>query len=53
MSSKNDVLYQVVARPPGRNGRLALLALLTVFFRLRIGSNCWSMECECCHLEVD
>ena len=30
MPSKNDVVYQVVARPSGRKGKLALLALFSV-----------------------
>ena len=31
MSSKNDVVYQVVARPTGRAGKLVILGLLSVF----------------------
>ena len=37
MSSKNDVVYQVVARPSGRKGKLALLALLSVFSVFALG----------------
>ena len=37
MSSKNDVVYQVVARPSGRKGKLALLALLSVFSIFALG----------------
>ena len=37
MSSKNDVVYQVVARPSGRRGKLALLALLSVFSVFALG----------------
>ena len=37
MSSKNDVIYQVVARPSGRKGKLALLALFSVFSVFALG----------------
>jgi hypothetical protein len=37
MSSKNDVVYQVVARPSGRRGKLALLALVSVFSVFALG----------------
>ena len=37
MSSKNDVVYQVVARPSGRKGKLALLVLLSVFSVFALG----------------
>ena len=37
MPSKNDVVYQVVARPSGRRGKLALLALLSVFLVFSLG----------------
>ena len=37
MSSKNDIVYQVVARPSGRKGKLALLALLSVFSVFALG----------------
>ena len=37
MSFKNDVVYQVVARPSGRKGKLALLALLSVFSVFALG----------------
>ena len=37
MSSKNDVVYQVVARPSGRKGKLVLLALLSVFSVFALG----------------
>ena len=37
MSSKKDVIYQVVARPSGRKGKLALLALLSVFSVFALG----------------
>ena len=37
MSSKNDVVYQVVARPSGRKGKLAFLALLSVFSVFALG----------------
>ena len=37
MSSKKDVVYQVVARPSGRKGKLALLALLSVFSVFALG----------------
>ena len=37
MFSKNDVVYQVVARPSGRRGKLALLALLSVFSVFALG----------------
>ena len=37
MSSKNDVVYQVVARPSGRRGKLASLALLSVFSVFALG----------------
>ena len=37
MSSKNDVVYQVVARPSGRKGKLALLALLSVISVFALG----------------
>ena len=37
MSPKNDVVYQVVAKPSGRKGRLALLALVSVFSVFALG----------------
>ncbi len=37
MSSKNDVVYQVVARPAGRNRKLALLVLFSVFSVFALG----------------
>ncbi len=37
MSSKNDVVYQVVARPSGRKRKLALLALFSVFSVFALG----------------
>ena len=37
MSSKNDVVYQVVARPSGRKGKLALLALFLFFSVFALG----------------
>ena len=37
MSSKNDVVYQVVARPSGRKGKLALFVLLSVFSVFALG----------------
>ena len=37
MPVKNDVVYQVVARPSGRRAKLALLALLSVFSVFALG----------------
>ena len=37
MSIKNDVVYQVVARPTGRTGKLVILVLLSVFSVFALG----------------
>ena len=37
MSSRNDVVYQVVARPSGRRGKIVLLCLLSVFSVFALG----------------
>ena len=37
MQIKNDVVYQVVARPAGRKGKIALLFLISVFLVFALG----------------
>ena len=37
MSIKNDVVYQVVARPTGRTGKLVILVSLSVFSVFALG----------------